>query len=60
MNTSELKEVNPVRWDTFTNKIYFDLDKGSVRGRLIIMRDADGKIDMSLVKEGPVSLRKAP
>lgn len=58
MNTSELKAENAVRWDTFDNKIYFDLEKGSVRGRLIIRRDADGKIDMHLIKEGTANLRQ--
>lgn len=60
MNTCELKAVNAVRWDTFDNKIYFNLEKGSVSGRLVIRRDADGRIDMHLVKEAPVSLRQVP
>lgn len=49
MNISELKYGGAVRWDTFDNKIYFNIEKGSVGGRLVLKKDSDGKIDMYIL-----------
>jgi hypothetical protein len=50
MNTGDLKIGKAVRWDTNTNKIYFDIERSSVRGRLVLRKNADGKIDMYVVQ----------
>ena len=42
-----------VRWDTFSNKIYFNVEKGSLQGRLILRKDADGKIGMQIRRGQP-------
>jgi hypothetical protein len=43
-----LKTTNAVRWDTNTNRVYFDVTQHSFNGRLIVTRDATGKIDMHI------------
>lgn len=53
MNAGELKMGNAVRWDTNTNKIYFDIERWSVGGRLVLRKNADGKIDMYIIKGEP-------
>ena len=60
MNAQELKAQNAVRWDTYDNKIYFDLERWSVRGRLVLRRNADGKIDMYLTKSEVPAARIRP
>jgi hypothetical protein len=55
MNAGELKMGDAVRWDTNTNKIYFNIERWSVGGRLVLQKGADGRIDMHIVKgETPV------
>ena len=60
MNAQELKTGNAVRWDTYDNKIYFDLERGSVGGRLVLRRNADGKIDMYITKGDVAATRLRP
>jgi hypothetical protein len=50
MNAAEVKTVSPVQWDTCSNKVYFNVEKGSLQGRLIITKTSDGKIGMHIVK----------
>ena len=53
MNAGELELGNAVRWDTNSNKIYFNIERWSVGGRLVLQKSADGKIDMHIVKNDP-------
>jgi len=53
MNAGELQIGNAMRWDTNDNKIYFDTERWSVRGRLVLRKNADGKIDMYIIKAEP-------
>lgn len=60
MNVCELKQENAVRWDTYDNKIYFDLERRSLGGRLVLRRNADGKIDMYITKGETPAVRTRP
>ncbi len=53
MNVGDFKAGNAVRWDTNDNKIYFDTEQWAVRGRLVLRKNADGKIDMYILKVDP-------
>ncbi len=50
MNAGELNMGNAVRWDTNTNKIYFNIERWSEGGRLVLRKNADGRIDMCIIK----------
>lgn len=50
MNAGELHLGNAMRWDTNDNKIYFDTERWTVCGRLVLRKNADGKIDMFIIK----------
>jgi hypothetical protein len=50
MEMLELKPNGVVRWDTYTNKVYFNVEKDSFKGRLIIEKTADGKIGMRILR----------
>jgi hypothetical protein len=50
MGNPESITADVVRWDTFSNKIYFNVDSGSLDGRLILKRDASGKIGLFIVR----------
>jgi hypothetical protein len=47
---SESGAAKAVRWDTYTNRIIFNIEKDSLDGRLVLRRTPDGRIDISLVK----------
>ncbi len=53
MNAWDLQQENAMRWDTNDNKIYFDTERWTVRGRLVLCKNADGKIDMYIIKADP-------
>lgn len=50
MNAGELQLGNAMRWDTNDNKIYFDTERWMLCGRLVLRKNADGKIDMHIIK----------
>ncbi len=50
MSAGELQLGNAMRWDTNDNKIYFDTERWVLCGRLVLRKNADGKIDMYLIK----------
>jgi len=50
MDIAEVKTVNAVQWDTCSNKVYFNVEKDSLGGRLIIKKTSDGKIGMHIIK----------
>jgi hypothetical protein len=50
MEAAEAKIISAVHWDTGSNKVYFNVEKGSLGGRLIIKKTSDGKIGMHIVK----------
>ncbi|MDT8903035.1 hypothetical protein [Anaeroselena agilis] len=50
MHALELQQEKAMRWDTNDNKIYFDTERWKVRGRLVLRKGADGKIDMYISK----------
>lgn len=50
MGAGEARVDNAVRWDTNCNKIYFDLEKAPLGGRLVLRKNSDGKIDMYITK----------
>lgn len=49
MESAVLQSCSAMRWDTYNNKVYFNLDRDTLKGRLILRKGADGKIDMQLV-----------
>lgn len=59
MNISESKIGEVMRWDTRDNKIYFNIERGSVDGRLILRRAENGRIDMQIIRsdDAPPSAR---
>lgn len=50
MGAGEAQARDAVRWDTNTNRIYFDLEKSPLGGRLVLRKNRDGKIDMYITK----------
>ncbi|MDR3588439.1 MAG: hypothetical protein P4N41_02105 [Negativicutes bacterium] len=42
--------MSAVQWDTSSNKVYFNVEKGSLEGRLIVRKTSDGKIGMHIAK----------
>lgn len=55
MNAGDFELGNAVRWDTNSNKIYFNIDRWSVGGRLVLQKSADGRINMHVIKNDPTA-----
>jgi hypothetical protein len=54
---SESKTASAIQWDSSRNKIYFDVGKESLPGRLILRKTSNGKIDMQIIKGGGLTAR---
>lgn len=50
MDAAGRKTMSAVQWDTSSNKVYFNVEKGSLEGRLIVRKTSDGKIGMHIAK----------
>lgn len=50
METAGVKTAVAMQWDTGSNKVYFNVEKGSLEGRLILQKTSDGKIDMQIIR----------
>ncbi|MDR3562159.1 MAG: hypothetical protein P4N59_12090 [Negativicutes bacterium] len=57
MEVAKVTAGSAVRWDTYSNRIYFNVEKGSLAGRLVLTKSFDGKIDMHIVKNENLTAR---
>jgi hypothetical protein len=51
MEAAGRKTVSAVEWDTCSNKVYFNVEQGSLDGRLIVRKTSDGKIGMVIERK---------
>jgi len=58
MGNIDLKPAGAIQWDSYNNKVYFDIGKGSLEGRLILRKAPSGKIDMQIFANASLPIRQ--